>query len=350
VVNSVVVSRTTVVNVENIRVYRNMSAKNAVVAVPPQRFARDHVAKARIHHVDVSKLRPVHGTLPVKPMAPSVVPGDGSGSKPFDVIQKSRVAATRQHPVFPAASQVLKHSEPSDRALAPTPGAVKAGKPAESPAPLTSTATAEFPGRGRPGAPLGVEAPALQKPARAEGPTPLDRQKPPVPTSGGFRREPMVSAPERTPVHPGPRVAPSAGVFVPPPEAGRPRAQSPARESKVVPPDLSSVRPASVRSMPPPHARRVEPIVARPVPIRSTPPVTQGSKDLATPAVRASDADDGARKPPGPAIPSSGQADVRGSRKGQPARPAIRVGRDVGPPAGRAAAESKRKAPVDGVD
>src|SRR4030095_961884 len=42
-VNNVVVNRTTVVNVTNINVYRNVNVRNAVVAVRPDRFARGPV-------------------------------------------------------------------------------------------------------------------------------------------------------------------------------------------------------------------------------------------------------------------------------------------------------------------
>src|SRR6185312_10644720 len=53
IVNNVVVSRTTVVNVNEIRVYRNVSVQRAVVAVQADRFGRARVQEARVTDVDV---------------------------------------------------------------------------------------------------------------------------------------------------------------------------------------------------------------------------------------------------------------------------------------------------------
>src|SRR5581483_4733776 len=48
VVNNVVINRTTVVNVNEIHVYRNAAVPRAVVAVPPDRFGRAHVQEVRV--------------------------------------------------------------------------------------------------------------------------------------------------------------------------------------------------------------------------------------------------------------------------------------------------------------
>src|SRR6202011_303656 len=61
VVNNVVVNRTTVVNVRNITVYRNVGVQNAVVAVRPDRSGRGPVGDARIRQVDTRRLEPVRG-------------------------------------------------------------------------------------------------------------------------------------------------------------------------------------------------------------------------------------------------------------------------------------------------
>src|SRR5919204_426502 len=60
VVNNVVVNRTTVVNVNTINVYRNVTVEHAVVAVPQDRFGRGApVHEVRVAQVDVRELRPV---------------------------------------------------------------------------------------------------------------------------------------------------------------------------------------------------------------------------------------------------------------------------------------------------
>ena len=67
VVNNVVINRTTVVNVTNINVYRNVHVHNAVVAVREDNFGRRGVHDARVRDVDVRRLEPVRGRLHVKP-------------------------------------------------------------------------------------------------------------------------------------------------------------------------------------------------------------------------------------------------------------------------------------------
>ncbi|MGH7421522.1 MAG: DUF6600 domain-containing protein, partial [Candidatus Rokuibacteriota bacterium] len=58
VVNNVVVHRTKVVNVTHIDAYRNVSVRNAVVAVRADRFGRGPVREARIRRVDTRRLEP----------------------------------------------------------------------------------------------------------------------------------------------------------------------------------------------------------------------------------------------------------------------------------------------------
>src|SRR5262245_49203593 len=67
VVNNVVINRTTVVNVTNINIYRNVNVHNAVVQVREDNFGRRGVQDDRVHEVDVRRLQAVHGRLNVKP-------------------------------------------------------------------------------------------------------------------------------------------------------------------------------------------------------------------------------------------------------------------------------------------
>ncbi len=95
VVNNVVVSRTTVVHVTNITVYRNVNVTNAVVGVPSDRFGRGHVQVTRISQTEVQHLRPVHGALDVRPVAASMMPAMGPAVRPPAVLQARPVVATR---------------------------------------------------------------------------------------------------------------------------------------------------------------------------------------------------------------------------------------------------------------
>jgi hypothetical protein len=82
VVNNVVVNRTTVVNVQNITVYRNVEVHNAVVSVRQDAFGRRGAREARVTDVDVRRLEPVRGRLHVTPDASSFVAGRGPAVKP----------------------------------------------------------------------------------------------------------------------------------------------------------------------------------------------------------------------------------------------------------------------------
>src|SRR6185436_7387560 len=66
VVNNVVVRNTTVVNVQNINVYRNVSVNNAVVGVSSDRFGRGRVATTRVNAAEVRQLAPVRGAPEVR--------------------------------------------------------------------------------------------------------------------------------------------------------------------------------------------------------------------------------------------------------------------------------------------
>ena len=95
VVNNVVINNTTVVNVQNINVYRNVTVNNAVVGVPADRFGRGAVVATRANTSEVRQLAPVRGALEVKPVAASVVASNGSAAKPPVSVQNRRVVATR---------------------------------------------------------------------------------------------------------------------------------------------------------------------------------------------------------------------------------------------------------------
>jgi len=123
VVNNVVVNHTTVVNVTNISVYRNVSVRNAVVAVRPDRFGRGPVGEARIRQVDTRRLEPVRGAVEVAPDRSSFAAASGRGIRPPEKVLERRVVATRA-PV----TRALPH-ETDGRG--PAPRIVPAPRPAE---------------------------------------------------------------------------------------------------------------------------------------------------------------------------------------------------------------------------
>ncbi len=95
VVNNVVIQRTTVVNVNNINVYQNVNVRNAVVAVRQDRFGRGAAEPVRVPQVDLHQLDPVHGRLPVQPVAASLSPRLEHAAPPPQAIVGRSVVATR---------------------------------------------------------------------------------------------------------------------------------------------------------------------------------------------------------------------------------------------------------------
>jgi hypothetical protein len=103
VVNNVVINRTTIVQVTNITVYKNVHVHNAVVTVPGDRFGHGTVRPVRLEDARVRELTPVRGALEVKPVAASVMSAERSATQPPAAIHERRVVATRApHDVAPA--------------------------------------------------------------------------------------------------------------------------------------------------------------------------------------------------------------------------------------------------------
>ena len=82
IVNNVVVNNTSVVNVQNITVYRNASVPRAVVAVDRAGFGRGPITYARVLQVDGQKLRPVSGAPQISPTPASFAPTLAHGVRP----------------------------------------------------------------------------------------------------------------------------------------------------------------------------------------------------------------------------------------------------------------------------
>jgi hypothetical protein len=98
VVNNVVVKNTTIINVQNITVYRNVTGvrgTNAVVGVAADHFGRADARPSRFSEADVQQLAPVRGQLAVKPVAASLAPSSGTAIRPPEKSHGRSVVATR---------------------------------------------------------------------------------------------------------------------------------------------------------------------------------------------------------------------------------------------------------------
>jgi hypothetical protein len=277
VVNNVVVHRTTVVNVTNINVYRNVNVRNAVVAVRPDRFGRGPVGEARIRQVDTRRLEPVRGAVDVRPDRSSFSAASGRGTRPPEKVLERGVVATR-----PPVTRALPR-EPEGRG--PAPRIVTAPKPSEvGDRPPLGQSRLE---RARPPRAPRFESdrrpnttpPAARRedPAARERPrTPERRRNPeaqrvPAPESPRTvepRRAPEVPRGPAPPVRPAPPVQPAPQIQRPPQGQRAPESRIERRAPADVPrqprretPDQPRVieRPAA----PAPQARPIERPAAR---------------------------------------------------------------------------------------
>jgi hypothetical protein len=233
VVNNVVVNRTTVVNVNNITVYRNMGAQNAVVAVHEDQFGRRPVQEARIAHVDTQRLEPIRGALGVKPDAQSFVPATGRATRPPEAAISRPVVATRP-PAHRSVTLPAASDQGASAVQTPAPRIVSTPRPA-SVAPVPPRPTfgvgrgererPEQPQRFEP-APRPEQAPRAEPPARRESVAPRP-ESPARPES----RAPRPEAPAR-PESPAAR-----------PESRAPRPEAPARPEQPARPEHPAARP-----------------------------------------------------------------------------------------------------------
>ena len=202
VVNNVVINNTTVVNVQNINVYRNTTVQNAVVVVNENRFGRGPITTARVTQVDVKSLQPTHTGPQVTATAASLVPTATRGVRPSEESLKRAVVATRP----PQAG--LRESSPGvERKAGPTGTPMPAPRIVSAPPRHVADDVPARPplGQSRIERALPDRAPQLSPPK-----PPAARQAPPP------RRDPQVAAPS-----PGARSSPPAPTPPPPTQARR---------------------------------------------------------------------------------------------------------------------------------
>jgi hypothetical protein len=246
VVNNVVINRNTVVNVQNINVYRNAGVHNALVVVDHQHFGRGPVASGRVAQVDARGLEVIRGRVDVKPVPVSLVPTTARGVRPSDDRHARPVVATRP-PAARVDSAVVEPGRVPAVGIAPAPRLV--------PAPRTPNAALESPR-----APIGQ--------GRSERPQP-----PPPPRFGGQPRAPEIPS-TTTRQSPAPVVrerqateaprpqAPAPRVETPRPQAPAPRAETPRLQApapRVETPRLQAPAPRVETPRPQAPAARVEP-------------------------------------------------------------------------------------------
>jgi len=312
VVNNVVVRNTTVVNVQNINVYRNVSVNNAVVGVSSDRFGRGRVATTRVNAAEVRQLAPVRGAPEVRPVAASVTAGNGPARRPPVSVQQRSVVATRaprdlrpalrEHGlaesrpavvesaprIVPAPTPTVTRTERRDDRPAGAPGRVDSdrgndrrdrGARSVPPAPRARDEAVPAPSVGSPVPPSTAPAPAPSPRVRDEGRptprlsaptqttpgTPAPTPVPPAPSRGRDegRPEPRVSTPPAqptpAPVPPTPRARddrrPEPGLSTPP-QAPAPAPAPRVREDRRREPQINTPAQPTVAPAPVPAAAK----------------------------------------------------------------------------------------------
>ncbi|HEV8676344.1 MAG TPA: DUF6600 domain-containing protein [Methylomirabilota bacterium] len=300
IVNNVVINNTTVWNVQDITVYRNVSAPNALVAVRENRFGRGPITTARVARVDGQRLKPIHAAPRIAATPASFVPTARPGIRPSDDTLKRAVVATRPPRLG------------SESASGETPKIGPAGT-STTPPRLVSVPRPHGPALAPPRSPLGpsVEQRPMPDRARESSPPRLERPWRPEPSAGGAssairpapaepRREspvagpsPLAAPPVRRggvppvagplpAVPPGHRVEspPLAGpsLSLPPPARrdGVPPIAGPSAAAPPLPDRRGSMPPVARPSMGAPPSRRDGSEIAGPPPTVPLPPIRRG--------------------------------------------------------------------------
>lgn len=263
IVNNVVVNRTTIVNIQNITVYRNASVHNAVVAVPRERFGRSPVSRVRLAHADVRALAPLRGPLNIAPGRASLAPESAHGlTPPGD--RRRPVTATRS-PGEPTLERPARGSGTLDAPPGPHPRRDEPAAREAREVPAARPAVGASPvDRPRPPLPSWPVTPgarpqerdhAVLPPARPTvAPIPLERPRPPASPSLPVARgldglTPRGPEPGRSRVTPAPMAPPARTV------APERRSPSPAAPLRVEPPRERAERAPAPAGLTAPPAR-----------------------------------------------------------------------------------------------
>jgi hypothetical protein len=322
VVNNVVISKTTVVDVHEIKAYRNAGVRNAVVAVNENRFGHGSIMSARIKRVDVTKIQPIHTGPRVTPTSVSYVPRETRGISPPEKILKRSVVSTRPHH-YPTES---------------APGGERTVGPGRVPTPAPRIVTVP---QKRESA-LEMNRPAYGKKGMER--SSKDRTQPPTPPSAKTSEQPKqahkVALPVPSQVPPQQR---GSQVARPPAEKGQPSAG---------PPEAGPAHPAKPPKMESP--KRPEQASSKAAPAVSPPasPQQRGSQmahpSEEKPQPSSRQAETGAARPATPSKMESPKPAERASSEGAPAvapqaAPPHERGPQAASPAPAAPAPSERE-------
>lgn len=276
IVNNVVLSRTSIVSVNNIT-FQNTAIPSAVVAVHADRFGRGPVRPGRIEKAlplrelrDTHEFAPVRGELPVNPAPRSLVANVGATVRPPQSAFSRPVVATRasREPSLPWGRNRVEErrmggippativSPPKQPAVSTRPpfgtgnGSVRARPPLPPRLEQMRTSRPQPSTPQERGLPAGIErAPARPVGTRPETVAPQPEQELRVPS----RRE-MPAAPTRPEVA-VPRVIPEQGTRSVPP---------PVSQERRMPPTIERV--PNPATLPAPVVPRPEPLVPRATP------------------------------------------------------------------------------------
>jgi len=240
VVNNVVINNKTVVNVTNINTYHNVRVRNAVIAARQDRFGRGGPDHIHVREVDARQLEPLHGRLPVQPVAESLAPRVGHARRPTEATSRRPVVGTRLPHDAAASLRAEGLNVPQSAAPAPR---IVSGRPVPH-----STLVAPRPPFGQHGT--------------------RERQRPPLPPRFGGSGQPEQAQPRprRAPARPShePRqVQPAPETNAPSGQMSAPRIREPRRPEAREPAPRAPV-PEQRQPAPPPPERRAP--AAQPAP------------------------------------------------------------------------------------
>jgi hypothetical protein len=230
VVNNVVVNRTTVVNVQNINVYRNAGVRNGMVVVKEDRFGHGPITSARITHVEAQHFRPTHEGPKVATAPASFVPSANRGVRPPEASLRRPVVATRAPHTAPGEGVVREPNQgPAPRLVSP-PQSREAATPLPRPAFGQSKFERSTADRAKSPAPPKPEwstrtkgeeaAPSVGRPAQGQRQPPVAASPPTTPQPPRQRLEgPREASPRPLPGEPANRLSPSRGEEKKPPQS-----------------------------------------------------------------------------------------------------------------------------------
>ena len=309
VVNNVVVKNTTIVNVQNITVYQNVTGlrgANAVVGVPADRFGRADARPSRFTQADVQQLTPVRGQLAVKPVAASLLPSSGTAIRPPETIHSRSVVATRAPRDFTPALRAEGLAATAVVTPSPAPRLVPAPK---KDAPPVRTAVAPS---AVPSATPAIGVPTPVRPDVKQDKA-VERPQPPMPAAVATPEPKRDASPAAAPARPDVKPDVKQDKAAERPQPPTPPVVAPPQPKRDAPPTAAPARPdvkgdkAVARPQPPkspaiatPEAKGSAPAPVT-APVSQTPPPPRTERPNARPAAGLPESRD--RRPEQPAEP-----------------------------------------------